>query len=700
MKHSEYVAEITAYDQEFEPWKGRGRKIVKRYKDIRGSSESGRKYNILYSNVQTLLPAYFSRSPNPDIERRFKDKDDVGRLAAEIWERSVNYFITQDKFRHNVKQAVLDRLLPGRGVVWVRYVPHFKDVQVVGNQEVQDDGVEITEDTDESEPLQDIAYEEVIPDYVYWEDFGHNVARSWDEVFVVWRIVYLTKDEGIERFGEIFNEVPLDYSPKNLSDAKIEDNSKKAIIYEMWNKKEKKAVWIHKDFEEILDERDDPLGLDDFYPCPRPLFPTMTNDSLVPIPDYTQYQDQAKELDDLTGRIFAITKAIKVAGVYDASASGVANLLSEGVENQLIPVQQWAVFGDKGGLKGVIDLMPMQEILQTLLGLYEARDKVKQDLYEITGIADIIRGATKASETATAQSLKGKYAALRLDDGQNGVQRFCRELTRIFAQIIANHFQLDTIKAISGIKLLTNAEKQQVQMQFAPPPQMPGQPPAPLQPIPEELQELMAQPSWEEVYALLKDNAMRCFRIDIETDSTMKADQEAEKASRVEFLTAVSTFMEKAMPIAQATPQMTPLLMDMLMFGVRGFPTGKQLETTFEMTQQKLIKLAESKENAPPQLDPAQQKIQADMQIAQAKSQADQQAQQARMQADIQIEQARQQSVMQIEQAKLQISQQESQQRIQLEREEMLGRLQLQREEMLGRLDIERQKIQMQPTII
>lgn len=704
--HAKWVQEIRMYEKDAEEWVTRGKKIIRRYKDkrsVREDQDGNRRYNILYSNVSTLLPAYFSRSPKPDIERRFKDQDDVGRIAAEVWERSVTYFVDQDLFRHAVKQAVMDRLLPGRGIVWVRYVPHMRDIQISGNAETKDEGTQTTDDISAEddnkteEPAQEVYWEEVTPDYVNWEDFGHTVARTWEEVRAGWRKVYMTRKEGVERFGKNFESVSLDYTPKGLNDEKLNEAMKKATVYEIWDKQSKKAIWLHKDYPKLLDDRDDPLGLDDFFPFPRPMYPTMANDSLIPIPDYVQYQDQAKELDDLTGRIAAITKAIKVAGVYDSSAAGVERLLSEGTENRLIPVAQWAVFGEKGGLKGVMDLLPMQEILETLLGLYEAREKVKNDLYEITGIADIIRGATKASETATAQTIKGQYAALRLDEGQQGVQRFARDLVRIFAQIIANHFSLETIKAISGMKLLTAQEKQQIAIQYAPKPPMPampGQPQQPVQPppvMPEELEEQMYNPTWEEVFALFKDNAMRCFRIDIETDSTLKADQEAEKQARVEFLTASSQFIDKASQVAQIQPAMTPLLMEMLMFGVRGFPVGKQLETTFEITKQKLAKLQEKAEQAPPKPDPEIEKAKAMMQLQQQKQQGDLAIDKAKADADVAASKARADADVMATNAKIQADREKAIQSATMERYKIEQQMQLEREKAMEEMKLKRE---------
>lgn len=625
--YQKWMHEITCYEEEAEKWVERSKKIIRRYKDDRTTRDKrGSKYNILWSNVQTLLPAAYNSPPKPNIERRFKDDDDVGRVASQVLERSASYFLDKDNFDSIMRQAVLDRLLPGRGTAWVRYSPTFRDAAEV---------------TDDVEVEQELDSEEVCIDYVHWNDFGHTVAKTWEEVDAVWRIAYLDRDALIARFGEeLGKEIPLDYVPKKLDGAKLQEAVNKAAIYEIWSKKTKEAYWLSKAHPTLLDEREDPLGLENFFPCPKPVYATLTNESLIPIPDYYEYQDQANELDELTARISQLTRAIKVAGVYDSSAQGVQRLLAEGVENVLIPVEQWAVFAEKGGIKGVMDFMPMKEIMETLLGLYEARDKVKADLYEITGMSDIIRGGSNPDETATAQQIKGQYASLRLNYMQKDIARFSRDLVRLITEIVAEHFSLDTIKNISGVKCLTEQEKQMLQMQYAPP--MPGQPLMPPKEMPEEVQEQLEQPSWEQVEGLIRNQEIRCYRIDIETDSTIKADEEAEKAARVEFLTAAGGFIKEAAQVQN--PDIQPLLMEMLMFGVRSFKAGRDLEGEFEIAMKKLKKSAENP--APPQPSPEMLQMQADQQNNQAKMQmADQQHQmemaqrQQEQQTQAQIEQ-------------------------------------------------------------
>lgn len=651
-EYQRYMHEIECYEGgDTEKWTERGKKIIKRYKDERSARDkNGSRFNILWSNVQTLGPAMYNAPPKPNIERRFDDDDEVGRIASEVLERACSYFLDEENFDSAFKQSVQDRLLPGRGSVWARYVPHFKDASVTGSQEVTNDGTEITDNADEFIPPQEFDYEEVCLDYVHWESFGHNVARIWQDVYLVWRQAYLTRQELIDRFGEeIGGAVSLDYEPRKLDGSKMKEAVNKATIYEMWDKSKGKAVWLSKHYEHgLLDSREDPLKLKNFFPCPKPIYATLTNDSLIPIPDYLEYQDQAMELDELTARISSLTKAVKVAGVYDASAQGVQRLLAEGVENQLIPVDQWALFAEKGGIKGVVDFMPIKDIVDTLLALYEARERVKKDLYEITGIADIIRGQSNPNETLGAQQIKSQFATLRLDTAQKDVARLTRDVVRITAEIIAEHFSMDTIKNISGVKLLTNMEKQQLKLQMQAP--QPGMPPPP--PVDPKMAKLLNEPSWEDIEQLIRNEQIRCYRIDIETDSTIKQDQEADRTAANEFIAAAGSFIQQAAQVQD--PTLRPLLMSMLMLGVRNNKMGDTLEPEFEAAMDSLRKQAE---NPPPPQQPQDNSLQVkqlDIQAQAQKQQADSQTQLAKAQLQAQNDEKERQLKLALAQADMQ----------------------------------------------
>lgn len=630
--------EIETYDRESQAWVTRSKKILKRYKDERQTNDKKNRINILWSNIQTLQPAMFAQNPKVNISRRFNADDDVSRIASDVLERCTAYFVENEVFYSVMSQTVLDRLLPGRGTAWCRYVPNFIDMSVKGDDEIEAEGVQVTNDAYPEPSRQELLSEDICWDYVHWEDFGHTWARTWDEVTAGWRKVYMSRSELIERFGEEKGKnVPLDHAPEKLSDEKVSDVGKKATVYEIWCKTTRKVYWVHKDVPDFLDERDDPLKLKSFFPFPRPLFATLANDSVIPVPDYAQYQDQAQELDLLTAKIMALTKAIKVAGAYDSSAKGLERILAEGAENLMVPVDQWAIFAGQGGIAGAMSFLPLDQVMKALLGLYEAREKTKQDLYEVTGISDIIRGSTKASETLGAQQLKGQFATLRLSSKQNEVQMFARDLVQIGAEIIAEHFSPETMKSISGIKLMTAQEKAMVQQQM----QMAQQTGQPLPPLTIAQQTALDGPTWEEIIALLKNDLLREFRIDIETDSTIKMNQEDEKKQRIELITAAGQFIQQA---ALAPPQLQPLMGQILLFGVRGFKIGKELEGEFKTA---IKQLEEAAKNPPPQGDDGataqaqadQAKVQSDQMIAAQKIQSDEKIATIQVQSEQQIEQ-------------------------------------------------------------
>jgi hypothetical protein len=644
MKHTyqDWYNCIAQYERTYKEWEGRADKIVKRYRDeSRSRNNPNAKFNILWSNVQTITPAVFARLPRPDVSRRFRDNDPVGRVASMMLERALEYEIEHyGDYASAMKQTVQDRLLGGRGTAWVRYEPHIVGQAAGMGEDAPDDGFQVTEDIDEAETeggmfredQERIEYECAPVDYVHWRDFGLTVARTWEEVTAVWRKVYMGRPALVERFGEeLGGQIPLDTKPETSKsfNEKMGEGASEAVVYEIWDKTTGQVIWLNKSMGKILDTRDDPLQLENFWPCPKPMFSTITTDSLIPVPDFVLYQDQARQLDTLADRIDGFIQALKVRGVYDASEPSLARLFSEGENNALLPVKNYGAFAEKQGLKGAIDLVDIAPIAQALNMSYQAMDQVKGQIYEIMGIADIQRGQTDPNETLGAQIIKSNNASGRLKTMQHDVVNFATALLQIKAQIICQHFTDDTIVKISGA------------MQLSPQDQAL---------IPQALQ-------------LLKDEPAKNFRIEVTTDSMIYQDEQQEKQDRVEFLTAVSQFMQTALPVAQGVPELTPLLMEMLKFGVTAFKAGKGLEGLIDETADQFRAQAEAAKGQPKPPTPEQLKQQGEMQKLQMQSQIKQQE----MQAQMQLEQQKMQMQVEMERAKQEYQSQETQLRMQLE---------------------------------
>ena len=628
-----YLRAVGTYENEFAKWQARVKKLVKRYRDdTRGSGgNETAKFNILWSNVQTLIPAVYAKLPKADVQRRFGDNDPVGRVASRLIERAVDFEIEHyPDFRSTMKYDVEDRFLGGRGTSWVRYEPHVAPIGV------EDDGLSITSDIEAGEgaplPLEQVEYERAPVDYVHWKDFGHSQGRTWEEVTCVWRWVYMTREAIVERFGEeMARTIPTDQGPETLNayrDSKRQYNLAK--ICELWDKETLKVYWFCKGMPHFIDVRDDPLGVEGFFPCPKPLYATTTSDNLVPVPDFVLYQDQAMELDILSDRIDGLVKALRVRGVYDASQPALQRLMTEGDNNALIPVDKWAAFGEKGGLKGSIDLLPLDTIAQALLQCYQARADIKGQIYEITGIADIIRGQSAASETATAQQIKGQYAGLRLRSMQEDVALYATEVIRLKAQVMCLHYQPQTILAYAAAEQMSDADKAL---------------------IPQALQ-------------LIRDKPLRNFRIDIAADSLVQIDEAQEKQDRMQFLQAFGGFLQQALPVGQASPELIPVMMDLLKYGVQAFKAARPLEGSIDAAVEQLKMAAQQ-----PRENPEAQRAQMVAQAEQAKAQMMMQVEQAKLQQASQVEAMKAQNDQQLESLKQQFEAQLAQQKIAAEQQ-------------------------------
>ena len=691
--------EIEAAIKRDTKWHQRGRKIVRRYRDERLDSSEGtvdfgrRKFNILWSNVQTLLPSLYARRPDPIVERRFLDHDPVGRVASTMLERCLKYELEENGLHEALQASTLDYLLAGRGQVWVRFEPGkgaedseeesfspeqeggspYDDADIAnpnhgarsadaGAAGIYGSGASTDQESyggaspglgHNGGPPLDEQFESVPVDYVHWEDFLTSQARVWSEVTWVARRVWMGRSELKKRWPDVGADIPLE-RPRDTNGRFMRggegEELRKAEIFEIWCKETGKVHFLAKNWDRMIEEVEDPLHLKDFWPCPKPISATQTHETLIPVPDYAEYQDQAEELDNLSNRIAALTKALKVAGAYDSSVPALKRMLDEGVENKLIPVDGWAALAEKGGIEGAIVWLPIKDIAAVLMQLLEIRNQIKQDLYEITGIADIIRGQSDPRETLGAQKLKGGFATQRLSARQVEVARFARDTIAIVAEIIAEHWSPQTLVMASSI-LQDDGLAAMPSMPTAPtapsaPPQgQPGVPPdsvpaapmGPIAPPPPDPQTVKLQMIGQAI-ALLRNQKLRGFRVDIETDSTIAADAQQDKQDWTEFATAMGGMLQQLVAGAEQFPPIMSLGAQMLMQVMRRFRVGRDLEAAVdEFIDQSKAFAQQAAANPPPNPDAikaqmAQQQMMLDIQKQQAQFAHDQQMQQIEIQ--------------------------------------------------------------------
>ena len=660
-----YWREIAAYDKTASDWREQSEKIVKLYLDQHRTQASPRRFALLWSNIETLKPAVYIKTPNILCSRRYKDPDPKGRTAAELLERATNTTFDLYKVDEVFRMVRDDRLLTSRGQAWVRYEASFDKAE-------DDDG-------DEYDKLSG---EKVCVDYVEWRDFGHNVAGTWKDVWLVWRMVYKNKDEITKRFGKEIADA-LTFTARVDPEGKQERGEPVSCIYELWDKKLGKTVFLAREHPDLIDDGEPPLSFRSFFPCPEPCYGSKTGKSLIPTPDYRYYQDQAQEIDDLTDKIANLTEFLQVRAFVPAGPSSegsdairlMIQTMQDGMTNNrscFIPVESWAGFAEKGGASRLIDWLPIDMVIKALQGAIESRNQLIQDVYQITGIADILRGQTDPNETLGAQELKAQTGARRITSTKDEMARFCRDIGQLVAEVIAEQFSPETIAEITGYAYVPAPPIQATPSLMGQPLQaMAMQPSGPQvqQPIQQMQQNMLPLPDSEpaspsgqtfddSTMALLRNDRMRNFLIDIETDSTIQPDEDAEKQRRTEFITAVGSFMKEAGAILPGAPSLAPMMKESLLFLVRGFRAGRSLEDVIERSMDQLGQQLQQ-----PKPDPEQQKMQAQMQMEQQRLQMEQQSKAM----ELQFKERELELNTQAKQAELALKQQEAQANIALE---------------------------------
>ena len=607
----------------------RARKLAKeaidRYRAEEDATEDAMDFNVLYSNVETVVPALYGQTPTPDIRRRFRDKDPVGRAASEILERGTSYTLDAADFDTIMTAAAYDLELAGRSVARVRYNPFFRSAAGAPAEDTEEgaaDGLEhspsaAAEYGEGEEAGDELVYEEIEFETVNYDDFIHGPARRWVDVPWVGFRHFLTKDDVKEKFDNGKDLVDKITFASNVAsgdkdqDSQPEDNVRRAEIWEIWCKETRTVYWICTTYAEgPLQQNEDPLKLAGFFPIPKPLMAVEHTGRLDFIPPYHFYKAHAQKLDTLEKRAGRIVKAMKAAGVADSRISELWDI--ESLEDgQFVPAEKMTEFltNSGGSLEQNIWMLPVEKWAQALQFIRMEAEAVKQQIYEIMGISDILRGSSVASETATAQSIKAQWGSLRLQKRQRDVQRFARDLIRIGCEIMAERFQPDTFAMMTGVQLPSKMDQEQAKMMVAQA-QQAGQPADP------RTEEILKQPSIDDVMALLRDDAMRNFRIDIETDSTIAADAESDKQNVTQLLQAVTGYIQGVAPLVQAGVMTKDAAMAMLLASVRRFKLGREVES----------KLEEIGDTDPAQAEQAKQQQamqQQQMQIEQQKMQAE-----------------------------------------------------------------------------
>ena len=421
----------------FERWNDHCDNIDKQFASLERLAATSRQkeFQMFWANQEVIKPSIYAKPPIAVVVPKFKDRRPVYQEASEVMERCCN--VAFDLARINDLMLLVrdDLAMNSRGVAWCRY------------ESGKDKGV--------------YDHEKVCIDFKGRRDFLHSISRNWREVTWVAAASYLTRSEARDRFkeysGDAYQEAEykVDKDSKEIGGA---DARERAKFWEIWHRGSRRVLWVAHGVEDILDEDDPHLELQNFFPCPKPAFGTVQRGSLIPVPDVMQYRDQLEEINLLTGRIHALSDALEAKGFYPAGGAELSDAIQAAVSTNtpgrmLVPISNWAAFG---GTKEVIIWLPIDMISTTITALVMLRKQIIEDIYQITGMADIMRGETDPGETLGAQQLKTQYGSTRVRDKQQELVRFARDLVEITSEIITEKFSDKTIVEMSQVQLPTN----------------------------------------------------------------------------------------------------------------------------------------------------------------------------------------------------------------------------------------------------
>lgn len=563
-----WIAELEMADAAEKDWREEAKEIWLQYE-----GDKAKAFNMLWSNTETVQPSVYNSTPKPDVRRRFRDDDVTGKWASRAVERGLSYSLDVYDSNEEVQMTVLDAELLGRGILRNKYKPTFEQIPqgVAMGQVIKT-------------PDEKLVDERVEWEHVQWDHFRRGPCKRWARC--PWVAFYheFTKDMAAEAFGQDIAEALTYVDVEHLDKVSTRDEStrqmfKVCVVWEFWDKEQKRVLFIAPSYKDKpCKEVADPLQLDRFWPMPRPVYTIRNSKSMVPIPRYRMYAKKAEQLERISTRIDKVVYALKVRGAYASSLPELDQLLSA-ADGDLIAIQNVSAVFDAGGLDKMIWMLPIEKLASCLEFLYKAAANVKQEIYEIIGLSDIMRGATDASETLGAQELKSQWGSVRLENYKREIQRLCRDGMRIKAEMMCDRFGQDTWEAVTGIILPTAQQKMMAQMAMRQAQQMGAQPPP-------EAQLVAETPTWADVIKLLKNDFLRCTRIDIETDSTVAETVNKDFEAQTQLLGAIGKLFTDALPAVQSGLLPVEAVKGMAIQLARRARLGQSVEDALDKVQQ------------------------------------------------------------------------------------------------------------------
>lgn len=591
-------------------------------------------YQRYWSDTMVMLPALFGPDPNPVAIKRF-DNDPVANTASILLERIADYLIADSDFNRCMRKSCLEYLHASRATARVYFEADFIKrkirIALTEMQSTDDQGQPTTMliDPQGNEPIEGtpiLTDEEGLP-YMEQEDGEEEDvenprilvrAMHFDEVRIatgvrdtdqIWWRAYLVRTT-MKEAKKMFPDADLSTIQGESQSTDINDDDFKKKVnkelfsfWEIWDKKERRILCINELIsDKPLKVENDPYELVGFFPSPRDMMINERYCDLYPVPDFTQTRDIYENLHLLAKRINNIVKAIKGSALFDGSFPELVSLFNEIGDGSGIAMSNFKTLMGEGGLDALVMYPPYERLAQTLQQLLQAFQQQKDDLDNLRGISDIIRGTSDPATSATAERIKQLSARNKFSMREKEVVRFARDLVESMCDLALKTFPDLKIKEIVGFAYLDPEDQQQ----------------------------------FDQALIMLRDPKTRMVRIDLETDASNALNSQDAEENAAKMLDAVAKYI---LPMAQAaaqTPMLAPFLFKVLEIGISKFQNGKHAEDELKKSFSQMMEQIQTPPAPPtPPPDYEAQKLQL--------QQMQQQAQQQKDVAEFGLEQQRQQ---------------------------------------------------------
>jgi hypothetical protein len=543
-------------------------------------------YNIFYSNVCILDATLNNANPRPYIQRRFIKRAEQNKLLSSLYsevsnilQSAVEYFSDITNVDNVIYDVVHAANITGRGVIWVEYIPE------IGQQEV------LNPVTREIEIQEFISDRKLICSFVDYEDFLCSSAKSERDIWWVAKRHLLTKKEIKERFNYSTEVEELSHQTKD------ETEQKRGEVWEIWDKSKKRRIFILTTSlkGEVLEEQEDPYGLDDFFPCVTLTWLTKRK-TIQPKPEYFLYQKLANQLEDVVKKSANIEDAIRFIILANVSNSSIAAQITTARDGAVISVPPQSV---EARASDIVSALPSDIAVNLVRHFEEKKGLLKQNIYDITGISDLLRGQTDARETAEAQKIKGLFGSLRFNARQMKINKLRRKIYSIFCELIAEHLDVKTLSEITCSQF----------PEFDPEGGL----------------------DWEKIMELMHNDNLRNYTIDVETTATIFDDKKAENAAIQNLMATYLNGIESAIKLNNGA--LIKGLLPVLKLGLRSVSVSSALERELEASLNEAYSQYEQQQQQQqqPQINPLEvEKVK----IEQLKNQTENQVNSSRLQIE------------------------------------------------------------------